>query len=118
MLRRFQILLRFSTFALRLQPFASLFGKGAYVCSENDTFFLRKGGVSFSNGAYVCSEKQSFFFGFPRFRKLCFSLQRSCVRRAEAECGRERRRLAGIRAGDPNGTLFEPLLEPYRGTLC
>ena len=59
MLRRFQILLRFSTFALRLQPFASLFGKGAPVCNENDAFFLRKGGVSFFNGAYVCSENDA-----------------------------------------------------------
>ena len=50
---------RFATFALRLQPFASEFRDGAPVCSENDAFFWRKGGVSFCDGAYVCSENDA-----------------------------------------------------------
>ena len=50
---------RFATFALRLQPFASEFRDGAPVCSENDAFFSRKGGVSFCDGAYVCSENDA-----------------------------------------------------------
>ena len=50
---------RFATFALRLGPFGSFFRDGAPVCSENDAFFWRKGGVSFCDGAYVCSENDA-----------------------------------------------------------
>ena len=110
MLRRFQILLRFSTFALRLRPFGSVFGDGAPVCNENDAFPERNGYLNFRDGAPVCSENDSFFFGFPRFRKLSFSLQVCRV----APWKRKRRRAPGaaarIQAGDPNGLLF---LNPY-----
>ena len=110
MLRRFQIFHRFSTFALRLRPFGSVFGDGAPVCNENDAFPERNGDLNFRDGAPVCSENDSFFFGFPRFRKLCFSLQVL----GHGQSGKKFRRAAGaaagIQAGDPNGLLF---LNPY-----
>ena len=95
MLRRFQILLRFSTFALRLRPFGSVFGDGAPVCNENDAFPERNGDLNFRDGAPVCSENDGFFFGFPRFRKLCFSLQVLGV----GQSGKKFRRAAGAAAG-------------------
>ena len=110
MLRRFQILLRFSTFALRLRPFGSVFGDGAPVCNENDAFPERNGDLNFRDGAPVCSENDGFFFGFPRFRKLCFSLQVPRPGQSVAEGGRARWQAETIQAGDPNGLLF---LNPY-----
>ena len=110
MLRRFQILLRFSTFALRLRPFGSVFGDGAPVCNENDAFPERNGDLNFRDGAPVCSENDSFFFGFPRFRKLCFSLQVPMHGQSGQRSGRAAGAAAGIQSGDPNGLLF---LNPY-----
>ena len=110
MLRRFQILLRFSTFALRLRPFGSVFGDGAPVCNENDAFPERNGDLNFRDGAPVCSENDGFFFAFPSFRKLCFSLQVLLYGRQNARSGRVPGALARIQAGDPNGLLF---LNPY-----
>ena len=59
MLRRFQIFHRFSTFALRLRPFGSVFGDGAPVCNENDAFPERNGYLNFRDGAPVCSENDA-----------------------------------------------------------
>ena len=66
---------RLTTFALRLGPFGSEFLLGASVCSENDGFPERKGGVSFGNGAYVCSENDAVFSFSAPFSKITFSLQ-------------------------------------------
>ena len=101
---------RFSTFALRLRPFGSVFGDGAPVCNENDAFPERNGDLNFRDGAPVCSENDSFFFGFPRFRKLCFSLQVYWRGRWKEIYRRAAGAAAGIQAGDPNGLLF---LNPY-----
>ena len=66
---------RLATFALRLGPFGSEFHRGASVCSENDGFPERNGGVSFANGAYVCSENDAVFLFSVSVSKIIVSLQ-------------------------------------------
>ena len=109
---------RFATFALRLQPFASEFRDGAHVCSENDAFFLRNGDLNFATEHTSAARTMVFFSDFLVLENFASRCRFIGLASLGLNVGGHVGHLPGSGPVDPNGTLFEPLLEPYRGTLC